>query len=409
MEIRVRATTENGSGNGPTSVIRGVALLVITVFLSACATAKMRHCDNVMYSSGYATARGKAIVAMLPKRDFDDTRTRINGGCLNATGHLDDDYALYTAVANCEEFRLTQDDPEKFYCMPYAVGGNKTELQSERERAWQAHGQDRQDWIDAFLAISSGITAGLGGTPIAPQYRHLVAARATGSEAHSEPAAVTQSNSCDGYQLQTTGDGPVGTVCRCSYGPGGQIGWWAVTPGQAGATRCGAPGTSSYSQTQTVPAYQQSAPMTAPTPSPQHPHTQPPVAVSSPSPSPSPLPSPSPRPQPQPQPPQYRPAWTHRGDIERRWQDSRQVSSFAVKVTNTGDVRLFCRATATARVAFTDGGSCVGVSALNCSNGRSRSETRTAAVYPGSTVVVVTLGDFLSDGRYDVNCGVDPS
>ena len=148
-----------------------------------------------------------------------------------------------------------------------------------------------------------------------------------------------------------------------------------------------------------APPSQQSAPTTMPASTQPPSYTAPSAAASAPRPQTTPS---------QPQ-PQYRPSWTHRSDIEDRWQDSRKISSYAVKVSNTGDVRLFCRATASARVAYIDGGSCIGVSALNCTNGRNRSETRTSTVYPGATVTVVTLGDFLSDGRYEVSCNMDPS
>ena len=56
------------------------------------------------------------------------------------------------------------------------------------------------------------------------------------------PSNAGAQTSCDGYPLQTHGDGPAGYVCRCTYGPNGKADWWAVEPGKfSSPIQCEAP------------------------------------------------------------------------------------------------------------------------------------------------------------------------
>jgi hypothetical protein len=383
-------------------MIRCALIAIVLPWLTSCTTGLIRHCDNVMQGAYGSAADYKAITILLPKRDFDDTREYHYGGCMYGSGGLMEESIVRKTQDSCETIRLQQKNPDDFYCMLYAIGGSKTDLQLARERAWTTRGTERAEWIEAFTAIASGVTAGLGGTPIAPQYRHL--ARPT-SISHQRPAAAKSDNTCDGHPLQTLGDGPPGMTCRCSYGPRGDVDWWAVAPGDVNVNSipCSAPGTGTVAQSPSaapnLPAYPSTKPAVSQpvlperAPAPVTHGTQ--ISPSTPSPNSS-------------QAPQYRPSFTHRGDIEREWIGGKQVSSYRVKVTNTGDVRLFCRASATGTVSYTDGGSCVGVSALNCTTGRTRTETRSSGVYPNNSVTVVTLGEFLRDGYYTVSCDPDP-
>lgn len=75
------------------------------------------------------------------------------------------------------------------------------------------------------------------------------AATPTHAPAPPQPNAVDAAqaiSSCDGYPVQSSGQEIPGFVCRCAYGPSGQLGWWAVQPGHPGLQplRCGPPGQS---------------------------------------------------------------------------------------------------------------------------------------------------------------------
>lgn len=72
--------------------------------------------------------------------------------------------------------------------------------------------------------------AGMGGQPmILPDAQRAISADGA---------------TCDGFPIQTHGEGPAGTVCRCSYGgPSNRLGWWAVRPGEpsGGVVACSGP------------------------------------------------------------------------------------------------------------------------------------------------------------------------
>ncbi len=110
---------------------------------------------------------------------------------------------------------------------------------------------------------------------------------------------------------------------------------------------------------------------------------------------------------------QYHPSFSHEGIVRQDPSATIDgvpgtVSDYVVRVTNTGDVRQNCTVTAKATLAYANGGSCTGVSALNCANGRSDSSTMAQDVLPGETADVVVMRYYLRDGSYEVSCRPNP-
>lgn len=85
------------------------------------------------------------------------------------------------------------------------------------------------------------------------------------------------------------------------------------------------------------------------------------------------------------------------------------VSDFIVRITNTGDVRLNCQTSAKARLTYTTGGSCIGISAVNCANGRFDDTTTVREILPGQTIDTAKLRYYLGDGTYQTSCNGDPT
>jgi hypothetical protein len=110
---------------------------------------------------------------------------------------------------------------------------------------------------------------------------------------------------------------------------------------------------------------------------------------------------------------QYHPSFTDQGVVEvdrNKTLDGipGSVSDYIVRVTNTGDVRLFCDASASALTASGSGASCTGKRIEDCTNGQQFNTSDTAYVSPGNTADVVTIRYYLRNGTYQLGCHAEP-